>query len=96
MINLKVAFEELESNHRTQIKAKEDGLQKLKRDLDDVVQRYYREQRVMLSVIHKLGMKTLTDHIEGHLPNQPTSWLKMQRATLGQPVVSIYVCQPVL
>jgi len=80
------ALEELESNHRSQIKAKEDELQKQKRDLDDIIQRYHREQRILLGVIHKLGMKTLTGHIESHLSNRPTSWLKIQRATLGQPV----------
>jgi protein HOOK3 len=81
-------LEELENTHRLQIKAKEEEVQKLKRDLDDMVQRYYREQKVLLSVIHKSGMKTLRNHLEDRLPKQPTSWLKIQRATFGQPVVS--------
>jgi hypothetical protein len=71
-----------------QIKSKEDELQKLRRDLEDLLQRYHREQKVLLGIVHKSGINTLSNHLEGQLSPQPTSWLKKQRATLGQPVVS--------
>ena len=74
--------------HRAQLKTKEDELHKLKRELDDMLQRYHREQKVLLGIIHKSGMKTLSHHLESQLSPQHTSWLKKQRATLGQPVVS--------
>jgi hypothetical protein len=81
-------LEELETAHRIQIKSKEAELQGLKRDMDEMLQRNSREQRVLMGVIQKFGMKNLTSHIEERLPKQPTSWLKIQRASLGQPVVS--------
>jgi hypothetical protein len=84
----KAALEALERTHQIQVRSKDAELQRMKRDMDDALQRHNREQRVLIGVIHKIGMKTLGDHIENRLPKRPTSWLKIQRATLGQPVVS--------
>jgi hypothetical protein len=49
------------------------------------------EQRVLIGVIHQIGIKTIGDHSENRLPKWPTNWLKIQCATLGPPVVCLTI-----
>ncbi|RPD65844.1 HOOK-domain-containing protein [Lentinus tigrinus ALCF2SS1-7] len=80
------AFEEAENSYRSQIKILEEDLARQKRLLTDAANRYRREQALMLSVIHGMGMHTAREQL-GYAKQQsrpePTSWLKQQRQNLG-------------
>ncbi|KAI0721491.1 HOOK-domain-containing protein [Cerioporus squamosus] len=80
------AFEEAENSFRSQIKILEEDLARQKRLLIDATNRYRREQALMLSVIHGMGMHTAREQL-GYAKQQsrpePTSWLKQQRQNLG-------------
>ena len=79
---LQGAFEEAENSYRSQIKILEEDLARQKRLLTDATNRYRREQALMLSVIHGMGMHTAREQL-GYAKQQsrpePTSWLKQQR-----------------
>ncbi|TFK46031.1 hypothetical protein OE88DRAFT_1066831 [Heliocybe sulcata] len=52
----------------------------------DSTKRYRREQELMLSAIHSLGMKTARDYLGNSSQNTrpgPTSWLGQQRKNMG-------------
>ena len=76
--DIQASLEEFESKHRSELKAKEDELDKMRRDVEEMLQRHSSEIKVLKTVIHKF---------DDRMPKQPTSWLKIQRATSGQPVV---------
>ncbi|KAL7283162.1 hypothetical protein ACG7TL_002588 [Trametes sanguinea] len=77
------AFEEAENSYRSQIKILEEDIARQKRLMADAVNRYRREQTLMLSVIHGMGMKLARDQLgsggKQQSRPQPTSWLKQQR-----------------
>ncbi|OCH95271.1 HOOK-domain-containing protein [Obba rivulosa] len=80
------AFEEAEGSYRSQIKILEEDSVRQKRLMSDMIARYRREQTLMLSIIHTMGMKTAREHL-GNQQSQsrpnPTSWLGQQRRNLG-------------
>ncbi|TFK82645.1 HOOK-domain-containing protein [Polyporus arcularius HHB13444] len=80
------AFDEAENSFRSQIKILEEDLARQKRLVTDATNRYRREQALMLSVIHGMGMHTAREQL-GYAKQQsrpePTSWLKQQRQNLG-------------
>ena len=58
----------------------------LQRLMNESTKRYRREQELMLSCIHSIGMRTARNHLG--VPQQqsrlePTSWLGVQRKTVG-------------
>ncbi|KAI0747833.1 HOOK-domain-containing protein [Daedaleopsis nitida] len=77
---------EAENSYRSQIKILEEDNARQKRLLGEATNRYRREQALMLSVIHGVGMHTARDQL-GYAKQQsrpePTSWLKQQRQNLG-------------
>ncbi|KAJ3482501.1 hypothetical protein NLI96_g6943 [Meripilus lineatus] len=81
------ALEEAEGSYRSQMKILEEDVARHKRLMADMTTRYRREQTLMLSIIHGMGMKTARDHLGGQ-PQQarpaPTAWLGQQRKNLGQ------------
>lgn len=72
------------------MKAKEEEMQKIKKDMDDLIQTHQKQVRVLMGVIHRAGMVTITEHIQNKLPNQKTRWLKKQRADLVPRVVRFF------
>ena len=54
--------------------------------MNESTKRYRREQELMLSAIHSMGMRTARDHL-GTAQQQnrpgPTSWLGQQRKNVG-------------
>ncbi|KAI0371779.1 HOOK-domain-containing protein [Pilatotrama ljubarskyi] len=80
------AFEEAENSYRSQIKILEEDVARQKRLLTDAVNRYRREQTLMLSVLHDMSMKVVRSQL-GSAKQQsrpePTSWLRQQRQNLG-------------
>lgn len=81
------SFEEAEVSFRSQIKILEEEVARHKRLMMESTKRYRREQELMLSAIHALGMKTARDYL-GSTTQQtrpgPTSWLGQQRKNMGQ------------
>ncbi|KAI8998901.1 HOOK-domain-containing protein [Trametes punicea] len=80
------AFEEAENSYRSQIKILEEDVARQKRLLADAVNRYGREQTLMLSVIHTMSMKMAREQLGNTKQSsrpEPTSWLKQQRQNLG-------------
>ncbi|CDO69034.1 hypothetical protein BN946_scf184834.g41 [Trametes cinnabarina] len=81
------AFEEAENSYRSQIKILEEDIARQKRLMADAVNRYRREQTLMLSVLHGMSMKLVRDQLGSGGKQQsrpePTSWLKQQRQNLG-------------
>ncbi|KZT03569.1 HOOK-domain-containing protein [Laetiporus sulphureus 93-53] len=81
------AFEEAEGSYRSQIKIMEEDVARYKHLIADQAKRYAREQSLMLSIIHTMGMHTAREHL-GNKQQQarsgPTSWLGQQRKNLGQ------------
>ncbi|TFY66829.1 hypothetical protein EVG20_g4265 [Dentipellis fragilis] len=67
-------------------KIQDEEIARLKRLLTEAHQRYRKEQELMLSAIHTMGMRNVRDQL-GHAQQQgraqPTSWLGQQRKTLG-------------
>ncbi|KAI0948399.1 hypothetical protein AcV7_009155 [Taiwanofungus camphoratus] len=81
------AFEEAEGSYRSQIKILEEDITRYKRLMSEQIIRYRREQTLMLSVIHNMGMQTARDHLGAKQQQSrpgPTSWLGQQRKNLGQ------------
>lgn len=84
---MKAALEELDHTHRSQLKFKEEELHSMKREMDELIAGHRLQVRTLMGIIQKHGMKVMNNHIEVRLSKQPSSWLKMQRATSGQMVV---------
>ncbi|CCM03827.1 uncharacterized protein FIBRA_05976 [Fibroporia radiculosa] len=83
------AFQEAEESYRSQIKIFEEDIARQKRLLVDATKRYAREQALMLSVIHDMGMQAARDHLgnkQQQLRSGPTSWLGQQRRNVRTPV----------
>ncbi|KIM87652.1 hypothetical protein PILCRDRAFT_815228 [Piloderma croceum F 1598] len=80
-------FEEAEASFRSQIKILEEEISRQKRLMSESTKRYRREQELMLSAIHSLGMRTARDHLgvaqQQNRPG-PTSWLGQQRKNHSQ------------
>ncbi|PCH38730.1 HOOK-domain-containing protein [Wolfiporia cocos MD-104 SS10] len=80
------AFEEAEGSYRSQIKVLEEENASYKRRYYEQAKRFSAEQTLMLSIIHKMGMSSLRNHLS---PKQqqaraaPQSWLGQQRKNLG-------------
>ncbi|KAE9407030.1 HOOK-domain-containing protein [Gymnopus androsaceus JB14] len=72
-------FEEAEGSMRSQIKILEDDLDRQKTLGTETHKRYLREQELMLSVIHSMGMNTVRGHL-GQRPNK-SAWLTSQRTS---------------
>uniref|UniRef100_A0A0W0FFT3 HOOK-domain-containing protein n=1 Tax=Moniliophthora roreri TaxID=221103 RepID=A0A0W0FFT3_MONRR len=67
---------------RSQIKILEDDLTRQKTLMKDLIKRYQREQALMLSVVHSMGMNTARGHLGGQLPsNSKPAWLSGVRNT---------------
>ncbi|KAF8894385.1 HOOK protein-domain-containing protein [Infundibulicybe gibba] len=78
------AFEEAEASFRSQINVLKDELAREKVLKAESTQRYRREQELMLSAIHAMGMKVARHHLGTQKPSrsEPTSWLAVQRKTV--------------
>ncbi|KAJ7702433.1 HOOK protein-domain-containing protein [Mycena rosella] len=74
-------FEEAETSFRSQIKILEEEVARGKRLLSDSTKRYRREQELMLGAVHAMGMRTARNHLG--VPQQPSSWMSVQRKTLS-------------
>ncbi|KAK7023834.1 HOOK protein-domain-containing protein [Favolaschia claudopus] len=74
-------FEEAEASFRSQIRILEEDVSRQKRLMSDSMKRYKREQELMLGAIHALGMRTARNHL--NVPQQPSSWMSVQRKTLS-------------
>ncbi|RDB21492.1 Protein Hook 3 [Hypsizygus marmoreus] len=75
-------FEEAEASFRSQIKVLEEDLARQKRLMTESTARYRREQELMLSAIHTIGMRMARGHlgVQQHLSRpDPSSWLGVQR-----------------
>ncbi|ORY88555.1 HOOK protein-domain-containing protein [Leucosporidium creatinivorum] len=79
-------FEEAEQGLRSQISTLTEELERQKSNNADIEARYRREQQLMLSAWHELGMRSMREGVaaagtSGARGNhQPTSWLAQQRA----------------
>lgn len=75
-------FEEAEASFRSQIKILEEDLARQKHLMQDMTRRYRREQDLMMSSLHAMGMKTARSHLAAPQKSRPesTSWLSNQRA----------------
>ncbi|EPT01820.1 hypothetical protein FOMPIDRAFT_146747 [Fomitopsis schrenkii] len=80
------AFEEAEGSYRSQIKILEEEMARLKRLIAEQTKRYAREQTLMLSIIHDIGLRNARDALGSKQQQMrgPTSWLGQQRKNLGQ------------
>ncbi|TFK42805.1 HOOK protein-domain-containing protein [Crucibulum laeve] len=74
-------FEEAEASFRSQIKILEEDLARQKRLLLEMNKRYRREQELMLSALHTMGIRTARNHLGSQKQgrSEPTSWLPNQR-----------------
>ncbi|KAF9532408.1 HOOK protein-domain-containing protein [Crepidotus variabilis] len=72
-------FEEAEASFRSQIKVLEEDLARQKRLMQESTRRYRREQELMLSVLHTIGMKTARNHLRNPPRIEKTSFLSMER-----------------
>ena len=79
---------ESENIYRRQLEMKDEELLRIKQRMDEVIERHYREMRVIMGVVVRFGVKTISEHIREKQLKEPTSWLKLQRISIGQPVVS--------
>lgn len=52
----------------------------LQQQIADLKTRYRREQELMLSIIHNMGMKNARRHLRAPLPTEKTSFLGIQRS----------------
>ncbi|KAK7043729.1 hypothetical protein VNI00_008341 [Paramarasmius palmivorus] len=67
---------------RSQVKILEDDLARQKSLMKDLTKRYQREQALMLSVVHSMGMNTARGHLGGQRPsNSKPAWLSSVRNT---------------
>ncbi|KAK0210396.1 HOOK-domain-containing protein [Desarmillaria ectypa] len=75
-------FEEAEASFRSQIKILEEDLTRQKHLMQEMTRRYRREQDLMMSSLHAMGMKTARSHLAAPQRSRPesTSWLSNQRA----------------
>lgn len=74
-------FEEAETSFRSQIKVLEEEVTRQKRLTQESTLRYRREQELMLSAVHSMGMRTARQHLSQQRVSRPTpsSWLGGQR-----------------
>ncbi|KAF8163085.1 HOOK protein-domain-containing protein [Crassisporium funariophilum] len=72
-------FEEAETSFRSQIKVLEEDLARQKRLMHESRTRYRREQELMLSALHTIGMKTVRQHIRAPPRIEKTSFLGIER-----------------
>jgi len=75
-----------ETDSRSQVRILDDEVKRYQRLLSEAHQRYRKEQELLLSAIHSLGMHTARDpfqrsHQQGRA--MPTSWLGQQRQNRG-------------
>ncbi|PPQ78150.1 hypothetical protein CVT25_015483 [Psilocybe cyanescens] len=75
----KGTFEEAEASFRSQIKILEEDLARQKRMMQESEGRYRREQELMLSAIHNMGMKTARQHLQSPPQIEKTSFLSLER-----------------
>ncbi|KAH9483838.1 Protein Hook-like protein 1 [Psilocybe cubensis] len=75
----KGTFEEAEASFRSQIKILEDDLARQQRMMQESQRRYRREQELMLSAIHTMGMKTARSHLQNRTQTDKTSFLSLER-----------------
>ncbi|SCZ96335.1 BZ3500_MvSof-1268-A1-R1_Chr8-2g10125 [Microbotryum saponariae] len=73
--------EEAEQAQRSQIAQLKEDLERQKNNMAEVEARYRREQQLMLSAWHELGMCTMREGVAnaGHTKSQPASWMGQQR-----------------
>ncbi|KAG5645038.1 hypothetical protein DXG03_007217 [Asterophora parasitica] len=74
-------FEEAETSFRSQIKVLEEEVARQKQLMTESTRRYRREQELMLSAVHVIGMRTMRTHLGGQ-PREPSSWLGQTRQKL--------------
>ncbi|KIM49013.1 hypothetical protein M413DRAFT_93204 [Hebeloma cylindrosporum] len=72
-------FEEAEASFRSQIKLLEEDILRQKRLLRESEKRYRREQELMLSAVHVMGMKTARQHLRNPPRIEKTSFLGLER-----------------
>jgi len=75
-----------ETDGRSQVRILEDEVKRYKRLLSEAHQRYGKEQELLLSAIHSLGMRIARDPFgRSHQLGRavPTSWLGQQRQNLS-------------
>jgi len=75
-----------ETDSRTQVRILEDEVKRYQRLLSEAHHRYRREQELLLSAVHSLGMHTARDPFgRSHQQSRvsPTSWLGQQRQNLS-------------
>ncbi|GAA5907780.1 hypothetical protein JCM5296_004534 [Sporobolomyces johnsonii] len=79
-------FDEAEQSYQQQISQLRDELERVKTNRDEIEATYRREQQLMLSAWHDLGMKAMREGIASSSsasapgkPYQPQSWLSQQR-----------------
>ncbi|CAA7267986.1 unnamed protein product [Cyclocybe aegerita] len=72
-------FEEAEASFRSQIKVLEEDVARQKRLMQESTRRYGREQELMLSALHTIGMKTARQHLRNPPRIEKTSFLSMER-----------------
>ncbi|KII88905.1 hypothetical protein PLICRDRAFT_175157 [Plicaturopsis crispa FD-325 SS-3] len=79
-------FEEAEASFRSQIKVLEEDVVRQKRLMAEATKRYRREQELMFSALHSMGMQTARGHLGGKQQSrtEPSSWLGQQRKNHGQ------------
>ncbi|KDR81389.1 hypothetical protein GALMADRAFT_239256 [Galerina marginata CBS 339.88] len=72
-------FEEAETSFRSQIKVLEEDIARQKRLMQESTRRYRREQELMLSALHTIGMKTARQHLRNPPRIEKTSFLGLER-----------------
>ncbi|KAF8964103.1 HOOK protein-domain-containing protein [Flammula alnicola] len=72
-------FEEAEASFRSQIKVLEEDLARQKRLMQESSKRYRREQELILSALHNIGMKTARQHLRNPPRIEKTSFLGLER-----------------
>ncbi|KAF8636696.1 hypothetical protein AX17_003501 [Amanita inopinata Kibby_2008] len=84
--NVPATSEEVEATLRAQIKTLESEMARCKGSAFEMQHRYRREQELMLSSIHVMGMRMTRQHLNLQLHHQrpdTSSWLNIQRRTIG-------------
>ncbi|KAF8626182.1 hypothetical protein AX15_005067 [Amanita polypyramis BW_CC] len=85
-VSLGLGSEESEGGLRAQVRALENDVARYKTTLGERDRRYRREQELVLSAIHVLGMKAARQHVGMNSQYQrpdTSSWLNIQRRTMG-------------
>ncbi|KAI0316800.1 HOOK-domain-containing protein [Amylostereum chailletii] len=79
-------FDDTDGGARSRIKILEEELERAKRNHAEAVQRYRREQELLMGIIHSHGMLANRDNLGRSTQSAsgvPTSWLGQQRRNLG-------------